>query len=383
MFRSGGVSPPLYFCVMEEKMENKTRNLKILKRVGVFVGTLILLYVLYKFAVYFMPFFIAGIIAILIEPIIKFCMNKLKMSRRVSSILIVGITIIVFALIVVFGSIALADEAIKLTANIGPYVAEIISNVQNFVSTIGERYPDIPEAVIQAAETSIISFINSMRELIVAWAGNVLKWVFSVPRVITTVVITILALIFFAKDRIYVIDMMEHHFPRTWIKKIHEVTKETFSTIGGYIRVYGKIILITFAELYMAFTIIRLIGFDVPFPLLLAIVIAIVDILPILGVGTVLIPWFIWLFAIGDYGFGLAILITHVVIFVIRQFLEPKLVSKQFGIHPLITLFAMYAGFRAAGVFGLILGPVTLMILKCIFAKQLERGLFKDIFDEK
>ena len=334
-------------------MENKTRNLKILKRVGIFIGTLILLYALYKFALYFMPF------------------------------LIVGITIVIFALIVIFGSLALADEAIKLTANIGPYVADIIANIQNFVSNIGEQYPEIPDAVIQAAESSVISFLNNMREIIVAWAGNILKWIFSVPRVITTVVITILALIFFAKDRIYVIDMMEHHFPKTWLKKIHEVTNETFSTIGGYIRVYGKIILITFTELYIAFTIIRMIGFNVPYPLLLAIIIALVDILPILGVGTVLIPWCIWLFAIGDWRFGLAILITHIIIFVVRQFIEPKLVSKQFGIHPLITLFAMYAGFRAAGVFGLLLGPITLMILKCIFAKQLDRGLFKDLFDEK
>ncbi len=364
-------------------MENKTRNLEILKRVGVFVGTLILLFLIYKFAVFFMPFMVAGVIAIIIEPIIKFCMNKLRMSRRVSSILVVSIAIILFALIVVFGSIALADEAIKLTSNIGPYVTDIITNVRDFISTIGERYPDIPDQVIVTAEESIVSFLDSVREDIVVWAGKVLKWIFSVPRVLTTVIITILALIFFAKDRIYVIDMIEYHFPKSWIKKAYTVLKETFSTIAGYIRVYGKIILITFAELYIAFTIIRLLGHNIPYPFLLAIVIALVDILPILGVGTVLIPWFVWLFTIGDYSFGMAILITHVVIFIIRQIIEPKLVSKQFGIHPLITLFAMYAGFKVSGIFGLVLGPVTLMMLKCIFAKQLDRGLFKDIFDEK
>ena len=63
--------------------------------------------------------------------------------------------------------------------------------------------------------------------------------------------------------------------------------------------------------------------------------------------------------------------------------MEPKLVSKQFGIHPIITLFAMYAGFKVAGVFGLILGPIALMIIKCIFATQIENGVFKDLFDEK
>ncbi len=363
--------------------KSKQRTLKIIERIGIFLGTLLLLFFIYKFAIYFMPFLIAGIIALIIEPVIKFCMNKLKMSRRVSAVLVVGLAIILFALGIVYGTISLADEVIKLTSNLGPYVAEIVENTQEFVSTIGEQYPEIPSQVMQGVETSLVSFVNSMGDVIATWATNLLKWLFSIPRLITTIVITILALIFFTKDRIYVIDMLEHHLPKSWIKKISQVVGETFSTIGGYIRVYAKIILITFIELYIAFTICRIIGFGIDYPFTLALVIALIDILPILGVGTVLIPWAIWLFATGNIGFGIAIAITYIVIFIIRQFIEPKLVSKQFGIHPLITLFAMYAGFKVAGVFGLILGPITLMILKCIFAKQLDRGLFKDLFDEK
>ena len=69
--------------------------------------------------------------------------------------------------------------------------------------------------------------------------------------------------------------------------------------------------------------------------------------------------------------------------FCIRQFIEPKLVSNQFGIHPIITLMAMYAGFRFMGFGGLILGPIILMVLRCIFTPQIEKGLFKEIFDER
>ena len=171
--------------------------------------------------------------------------------------------------------------------------------------------------------------------------------------------------------------------PKSWIKKITTVTSEFFSTLGGYIKVYAKILFITFVELYLAFNIYNVIGFKIDYPFLLAVSIAIVDILPILGVGTVLNPWALWLLLTGNYGFAIAVFVTYVLIFIIRQFLEPKLVSKQFGIHPIITLFAMYAGFKVAGVFGLILGPIALMIIKCIFATQIENGLFKDLFDEK
>ena len=126
-----------------------------------------------------------------------------------------------------------------------------------------------------------------------------------------------------------------------------------------------------------------MLGFNINYPFIFAILIALLDILPVLGVGTVLNPWAIWLLITGNYGFAAAVFITYIVIFIVRQFIEPKLVSKQFGIHPLITLFAMYAGFRAVGVFGLLLGPIFLMILRCIYAKRLEKGLFKDLFDEK
>ena len=110
--------------------------------------------------------------------------------------------------------------------------------------------------------------------------------------------------------------------------------------------------------------------------------IAIVDILPVLGVGTILIPWVLWQFLIGNLKFGIALTIVYVIILIIRQLIEPKLVSKQLGVHPLTTLFAMYAGFKYFGFSGLIFGPIILMVLKCIFSKPLEKGFFKNMFGD-
>ena len=310
-------------------------------------------------------------------------MNKLKMSRRVSSIIIVALTILLIILAVTYGGSAIIKEILKLSENVQPSIGVATEFIYNISNKITEIFPELPTNILNAMEGSIVEFIGKLGTLISQWATDAVKLLLSVPTIIINVVITILALIFFTKDRIYVIDMLEYHMPKTWIKKILEVGGEVFSTIGGYIRVYAKIIIITFAELYLAFTIINAIGFNVPYPLLLAIIVAIVDILPVLGVGTVLIPWAVWMFISGSTGFGFALLITYGVIFCIRQFIEPKLVSKQFGIHPLVTLFAMYAGYRITGVVGLLLGPIFLMMLRCIFAKQIEKGLFKDIFEEK
>lgn len=359
------------------------RTIKIIEKIAIFAGTILLLYLIYKFAIYFMPFLIAGIIAIIIEPIIKFCMNKLKMSRWLSSIIIVTLTIIILGLAIFFGSSALIKETIKLTSNLGPAITHITNSIQEIIAYAKSEYNDIPEQVITGMENSIIGFLGNMGGLIQTWAGKLLQMLLSVPSIIINVVITILALVFFTKDRIYVIDMLEHHMPKAWLRKVIDIGGETVSTLGGYIKIYTKILIITFSELYFAFNIYKLIGFDIEYPFILAILIAIVDILPILGAGTVLVPWSIWLLVTGQYGFAIAVIVTQCIIYCIRQFTEPKLVSKQFGIHPIITLFAMYAGYRLAGVFGLLLGPITLMILKSIFAAQLDKGLIKDLFDEK
>ncbi len=362
---------------------DRSKKIRILERVGIFLGTILLLYLLVKFATYFMPFLIAGIIAVLIEPVIKFCMNKLKLSRRVSSVIIVALTIILLILAIVFGSLGIIKEIGNLSSNIGPAITTTTRFIDSLSGKVSEIYPDIPENILIAVESSLVDFVGKLGNLIAEAATKLVSLLLSVPTMIINTIITILALIFFTKDRIYVIDMMEHHMPKSWIKKGIEVSSEIFSTIGGYIRVYAKILFITFVELYVAFIIINAIGFKIDYPLILAMVISIVDILPILGVGTVLIPWALWMLVIGNWGLALALIITYGVIFCIRQFLEPKLVSKQFGIHPLITLFAMYAGYKSSGVFGLILGPVLLMVLRCVFAKQIEKGLFKDMFEEK
>ena len=365
-------------------MENiSKRTWKIIQRIATFLFTVFVIVFVIKFAVYFMPFLIAGIIAIMIEPLIKFCMNKLKMSRRTSSIIIVSLTIILICLAVYYGGAIAIKEIIKLTKNVPPAISAVMETTRKLITSFKTENTSISPEVLSAVENSVIEFISNVGSWIADWVTGLTKYILSVPYMIINVVITILALVFFTKDRIYVIDLAEHHLPKSWIKRISQVLREFFSTLGGYVKVYLKIIFITFVELFLAFNIFNIIGFKIEYPFLLAIVIALIDILPVLGVGTVLNPWALWHLASGNYGFAIALFVTYIIIFAIRQFIEPRLVSKQFGVHPIITLFAMYAGFRMAGVFGLILGPIGLMILKCIFEPQLEKGLFKDLFDEK
>lgn len=364
-------------------MENVTKKYWLVaKKLGGCIGTIILLFFIFKFATYFMPFFIAGIIAFIIEPIIKFCMNKLKMTRRLSSSIIITVTIILIIALVVWGGIFVVGELAKISKDIGPLITEISETFENKLEDITVRLSEyIPKEVTETIINSITEFVSNTGLFIQNLLSEIMGFILSVPTLILNVVVTILALIFFTKDRIYIIDSIEHHLPKKWTKNIRRVTNEIFSTFGSYIKVYGKLLLVTFAELFLAFSILKAIGFEINNIIILSAGIALVDILPVLGIGTILIPWIIWQLIIGNIKFAVALGIMYLITLIIRQLIEPKLVSKQLGVHPLTTLFAMYAGFKYFGFVGLIFGPIILMILKCIFAKPIEKGFFKNLFE--
>lgn len=101
------------------------------------------------------------------------------------------------------------------------------------------------------------------------------------------------------------------------------------------------------------------------------------------GSGTVMIPWAIICALNGDINLGIAIIVLLIIMSIVRQVLEPKLVSKNIGVHPIFTLIAMYTGFKIIGIIGLLVGPIVLIIVKNIFANLIDKGVFKTIFDKR
>ena len=94
-----------------------------------------------------------------------------------------------------------------------------------------------------------------------------------------------------------------------------------------------------------------------------------------------MIPWAILSAINGDINLGIAIIILLIIMSIIKQVLEPKLVSKNIGVHPIFTLIAMYTGYKIIGVIGLLIGPIVLIIFKNIFSNLIDKGVFKTIFD--
>ena len=122
-------------------------------------------------------------------------------------------------------------------------------------------------------------------------------------------------------------------------------------------------------------------GFNIEYVAIMSILIGFVDLLPLFGAGFIMVPWTVVLLIQGNAPAGIAVFVLWLVWSVIKQFLEPKFVSKQMGMHPIFTLLGMYTGFKLFGVIGLLLGPIIFLVIREVFANNVNKGILKDFFE--
>ena len=146
-------------------------------------------------------------------------------------------------------------------------------------------------------------------------------------------------------------------------------TKRTITKgVAKLFKAYATIMLITFTEMFIGLSFMKLIGvYKGGYIAIIAFVTCIVDIIPVLGTGTVLLPWAVYSFVTGNVGLGIGLVVLYGVITVLRQIVEPKLVANQVGLPAIVTIAAMFIGARLFGAFGIIILPLTVIILKLMY----------------
>ena len=356
---------------------------RVLKNILYVVLLLLGLYVALKLSIFYMPFLIAFIISLIIEPAIKFIMKKTKLTRRTSSIIIFVIVSVVLIGSLAWIIITLFSESSSLLQGLNDYFDKIYIQFQNFISSMNFDKINLSDEVLTVIQNST----GDVLEAVSNWVRNLLTGlidiVTSLPSMAICIGITVVALYFICVDKIYIIDQIEHHVPKVWVKKIGSHMRDLIKTLGGYLKAEASLVLVSFVISLIGLYILEFMNFNISYPLLMALFIGFVDALPILGSGSVMIPWAIISALNGDIYLGIAIIVLLIIMSIVRQILEPKLVSKNIGVHPIFTLIAMYTGFKVIGVIGLLIGPIVLIIFKNIFASLIDQGVFKTIFDKK
>lgn len=354
---------------------------KVAKRLWILFLMIVGTYIIFKLSVFYIPFLIAFILSLLMEPAIKFMMKNWKLKRKTSSIIIFCIVITIIAGGLAWGITTIVSEASDLLQGFNHYFDKAYIKIQEVINELDFSKIQLSDQVSKIFQNSTGEFLDKISVWVRSGLNQLINLVTQIPTIAIYVIITILSLYFICTDKIYMIDQLEHHLPKEWVKKIWVHLKEIVRTLGCYLKAEATLILVSFIISLIGFYIFKLIGLDIEYPLLIALGIAFIDALPILGSGSVMVPWAIIVGLDGNLKLGLAILLLWGLMSIVRQFIEPRIVSHQIGIHPIFTLIAMYTGFRFIGITGMLLGPIILIILKDIFSTLIDKGVMKAIFD--
>ena len=354
---------------------------KVFRKLLIFLLSVLGIYLGFKLAIFYMPFLVAFVLSLLIEPIIKFCMKHLKIKRKTSAIIVFAIVLIIIVGLFTWGIISLINESSNLLGSLNDYAEKISLKVNEIISSIDLEKINLSNEMLNTIQNSGNEILSDLTLWVKDVLTGVLNFITSIPTIGIYTVISVLSLYFICVDKIYIIDQFEHHFPEIWVKKIVKHLRDIIKSLGNYLKAEAILVLISFVICLMGLIIFKMVGLNVEFPLIAALVIGFVDALPIFGSATAMIPWAIISAIDGDITLAIAILVLLFIMSIARQIIEPKIVSGKLGIHPIFTLIAMYTGFKFIGVIGMLIGPIILIILKNIYSGMIDKGIAKAIFD--
>lgn len=333
-----------------------------LKIIGVMVALALGLFLILKLADLILPFVVAFAIASIVEPLVRVLNRRLRLSRGIASVAAVLLVVAVLAAALGFVAVRLVNEAKDFAFQLPAMYTDLTNKTAVLLADLGARYDFIDKEAIgmvnqllDRLRTGLLSLVNTVTRG--AWGV-----VSSVPRMVVTVVVTLLSAFFLVRDRDYIARFLHRQLPECWIRQVKSVRDDLFGALFGYVRAMLILMTVTFVELAVGFS---LVGID--HAVLFAMVIAVLDALPVLGTGTFVVPWALYNLLTGHFRMAVGLLLVFAVVWMVRQLLEPRVVGNQIGIHPLLTLLSMYIGMRLLGVFGMILGPISLIVLRNLF----------------
>lgn len=339
-----------------------------------------------------LPFVIAFAVAWVLAYPVDFITEKLHVKRYLAAVFVVGIFYFVLGCIVYFAGSRLIGLIQDLMHEWGDYFTQTVSPMlQNFFAWLenvfGGLFSTVSNAVGSAVENAgdfsangaVGKAVNSARggsgrdAASIERASEVLskisdgaidgisKAATGIPGFLTNLLITVIATVFTELEFHQVIRFCRNQIPDRYLRMFQAGKGYVTGTLGKCILSYCLIMGMTFLELWTG---LALLGIEGAF--VIAFVIAVLDILPVIGTGTVLIPWSVLAFAGGNLKIGIGIMVLYLVITIVRNIVEPKLVGRQMGLSPVVMLPCMLVGLKLFGIVGLFVIPFGVAFIKSL-----------------
>ena len=338
---------------------------RFLIRIGFWAVVILLVILCLKYVLPFLlPFVVAFLIAALLNKPIMLLAEKLNGKRVVPAILmtllfyvaaaalfsLLGLRVFMF----VWETVRALPQLYRNTLE--PALETMFSSLEVYLDELDPAVVTALTDNMNSALGSLGSFVTNASVRIISYISGVAA---AVPGSFLNVIITIIVTFFLAIDYPKVTGFILRQLPEKADFYIGEVRDYVGGTLLKCLASYALILCITFLEISVGLTVLR-----VPNAILIALCIAVFDILPVLGTGGIMIPWGIISLIMGKWVLGLGLLVLYVIITVIRNIIEPKIVGHQVGLHPVVTLLSMLAGLQLFGIIGLFGFPITLSLLK-------------------
>jgi len=302
---------------------------------------------------YTLPFVLALILALLLKTPTRYLMRKFKIKNSIASLFTTTIffTIIVILLSLVITTIT--SETIQLGKNIQSYITDNKNNIFDFFSNMQSYYKNLDPSIISNIESNITGYITKTINLSMNASTKIfshtLGFVSTIPYTLMVLLFTLFTTYFFTKDLSSTGKKIFNLIPNKNGDRIHDIFDESKKMFKNYLLSYLLIITITFFETLVVFLV-----FKVKYAVTLSILCGVFDLLPIFGIGAIYLPLIIIFYISKNYAAALGLLICYIAVTIVRQFLEPKIVSSSLGIHPVAVLAAIFIGLKANGIVGMI-----------------------------
>lgn len=343
-------------------MQDRKRILRILLNILVPAAGIVLVCTLGPWLLkFFMPFVIGWCIAMIANPLVRFLEKRLKLVRRHSSVLIVVLVLAVVIGLVYFLISRLFLEMAGLIKDLPQLYQAGKEEVQNALLTLSHVFERLPEGI----QNSISQLNNNLGELAgnvvskiafptVTVAGNVAK---GIPTALINSIVVILSSYFFIVEREQILAFLRQTMPEGVRAYAEFLKKDLKRLVGGYFLAQFRIMFVVAVILAVGFLVL-----GVSYGLILAVLIAFLDFLPLFGTGTALFPWALVKLLSGEWAFAAGLILLYVLTQAVRQIIQPKIVGDSLGLPPFATLFLLYLGFKIRGISGMILAvPIGIL----------------------
>ncbi|ADU28261.1 sporulation integral membrane protein YtvI [Ethanoligenens harbinense] len=344
-------------------IDRDERKKKFLLNTATFTVAIALGAVLVKFLLgWILPFVFGFLIAAAVQPAVRFAHRHWRLPKRAAGLLL--------ALLLILGLLGICAVILaRLIMTATPMVQQLPQYLQALVNQVNLTTDSLTNSARSVSPVLAQNISNMMEGLstelmkVSTYANQLLalgkSLLASLPNVLFGIAVTILSACFFSMDYDIIRGFLLRQLPERYTDIAVEVKRYFFRSVGGMARAYALLMLITFLELTCGLMLLR-----IPNAILVAVLIAVVDILPVLGTGTIMVPWAIITLLFGNIPLAVGLTVLYAVIATVRTILEPKVVGDRIGLYPLVTLFAIFLGLKFAGVAGMLLFPLIVLILK-------------------